>query len=244
MLGFESAQCGQQQKAAEFELHKPCATLAAVNNRDERQESRGVTKKVAREAGGILWPMATAFEPWEREWRESMPAPLGAASEYVVAHTYTNILIHALFGTKDRYPWLIPELQGEVFEYLGGTVNKLGGQSLLVNGASDHVHMLFVQPAALALADLMEKVKANSSGWIKRRWTRCRGFAWQTGYTAFSVSKSQVDRVREYIAGQEEHHRKVTFQEEVLAFLKKQGIAYDPKYLFNGRPDIAPMGLT
>jgi putative transposase len=150
-----------------------------------------------------------------------------------VAHTYTNILIHALFSTKDREAWLSAEMRDEIFDYLGGTVNKLRGQSLIVNGVSDHVHLLFVQPAALSLADLMEKVKANSSGWIKRRWTHCGGFAWQTGYTAFSVSKSQVDRVSEYIAGQEEHHKKVSFQEEVLAFLKKQGIVYDPKYLFN-----------
>ncbi|HEV2176256.1 MAG TPA: IS200/IS605 family transposase [Terriglobia bacterium] len=150
-----------------------------------------------------------------------------------MAHTYTNVIIHALFSTKDREPLLTPEVKTEMLDYLGGTVNKLGGQSLLVNGPADHVHMLFVQPAALSLADVMEKVKTNSSGWVKRRWTQSSGFAWQTGYTAFSVSKSQVGRVRDYIAGQEEHHRRVTFQEEVLAFLKKQGITYDPKYLFN-----------
>ena len=150
-----------------------------------------------------------------------------------MAHSYTNVLIHALFSTKDRYPWLNADVRSEIFPYLGGTVNKLGGQSLLVNGPADHVHMLFVHPAALSLADMLEKVKANSSGWVKRRWTRCRGFAWQTGYAAFSVSKSQVEQVRRYIAGQEEHHRRVGFQEEVLAIRKKQGIQYDPRYLFN-----------
>ncbi len=150
-----------------------------------------------------------------------------------MSHTYTNVIIHALFGTKDRRPLLNADVKSGLLDYLGGGVNKLGGQSLLVNGAADHVHMLFVQPAALSLADVMEKVKANSSGWFKRRWTQSRDFAWQTGYAAFSVSKSHVERVKQYIAGQEEHHRKISFQEEVLAFLKKQGIAYDPRYVFD-----------
>jgi putative transposase len=93
---------------------------------------------------------------------------------------------------------------------------------MLVNGVSDHVHLLFVQPAALSLADLMAKVKANSSGWVKRRWAGRREFGWQTGYAAFSVSKSQADRVKHYIAKQAEHHKRVSFQEEVLSFLKRQ----------------------
>jgi putative transposase len=150
-----------------------------------------------------------------------------------VAHTYTNILVHAMFSTKDRESWLSPEIRSEVFDYLGGTINKLRGQSLLVNGVADHVHLLFVQPAALSVADLMEKLKANSSGWVKRRWPDRRGFAWQTGYAAFSVSQSQAEQVRSYIATQEQHHKKMTFREEVLEFLKKQGIAYDVRYLFN-----------
>ena len=149
----------------------------------------------------------------------------------IVAHTYTNILIHALFSTKNRYPWLIAEVRDELFLYLGGTVNKLGGQSVLVNGAEDHVHMLLVQPPRLSLADLMEKVKANSSGWVKKRWPSRRAFAWQSGYTAFSVSKSHATQVKRYIANQQEHHRKLSFQEEVLAFLEKHGIAHDPHFV-------------
>ena len=149
-----------------------------------------------------------------------------------MSHTYTNILIHALFSTKDRQPWLISDIRDEVFSYLGGTVNELGGQSLLVNGPRDHVHMLFVQPRTLSIADLMEKVKANSSGWVKKRWPSMRYFGWQTGYGAFSGSKSHIEPVELYIRTQEEHHRKLSFQEELLAFLKKQGIEYDPRYVF------------
>jgi REP element-mobilizing transposase RayT len=149
-----------------------------------------------------------------------------------MAHTYTNILIHALFSTKDRQPWLDPGIREEVFCYLGGTLNELRGQSLLVNGPPDHVHMLLVQPRTLSIATVMEKVKANSSGWVKERWPDRHYFAWQTGYAAFSVSKSHVEQVKRYISNQEEHHRKVSFQEEVLTFLKKQGVEYDPRYVF------------
>jgi len=103
---------------------------------------------------------------------------------------------------------------------------------LLVNGPRDHVHMLFVQPRTLSIAALMEKVKSHSSGWVKERWPNQRHFAWQTGYAAFSVSKSQVEQVKRYVENQEEHHRKISFQEEVVAFLKKQGVEYDPRYVF------------
>ena len=149
-----------------------------------------------------------------------------------MSHTYTNILIHALFSTKDRQPSLSPEIRDETFRYLGGTINALGGQSLLVNGPRDHVHMLFLHPRTLSIADLMQKVKANSSGWVKDRWPARRHFGWQTGYAAFSVSKSHVDQVKRYIRNQEEHHRKISFIEEVVAFLDKHGVPYDPRYVF------------
>ena len=149
-----------------------------------------------------------------------------------MSHTYTNILIHALFSTKDRQPSLVPEIREETFSYLGSAINALGGQSLLVNGAHDHVHMLFAQPRTLSVADVMEKVKANSFGWVKERWPERRHFGWQAGYAAFSVSKSHVEQVKRYIRNQEEHHRKVSFIEEVVAFLDKHGVEYDPRYVF------------
>jgi len=99
-----------------------------------------------------------------------------------MAHTYTNILIHAIFSTKNRHPWLAPEIRDEVFRYLGGTLRELGGQSRLVSGPLDHVHMLFLQPRALSIATVMEKVKASSSRWVKKRWPERCSFGWQTGY--------------------------------------------------------------
>jgi len=98
---------------------------------------------------------------------------------------------------------------------------------VLINGPKDHVHLLFVLPARLALSDFMEKLKANSSKWAKGH---ARGFAWQTGYTAFSVSQSNLANVKAYIAKQDEHHRRRTYQEEVVALLTRHGIDFDARF--------------
>jgi putative transposase len=148
-------------------------------------------------------------------------------------HTYTNLLVHALFSTKGRKPLLGPEINTTLFSYMGGILTQLKCKPVLINGPSDHVHLLFVLPTTLCLADLMEKLKAGSSKWVKDKWPHRRGFTWQEGYTAFSVSQSNLEKVKDYIARQEEHHRKLTFQEEVLALLKKHGIDYDPRYIFD-----------
>lgn len=145
-----------------------------------------------------------------------------------MAHTYTNILIHALFSTKDREPLILREMRTDLYAYMGGIVINLRGKPLLINGTNDHVHLLFVLPARLALSDFMEKLKANSSKWAKER---ARRFAWQTGYAVFGVSQSKLEEVKSYIASQEDHHRKRTYQEEVIALLKKHGIDFDSRYV-------------
>ena len=150
-----------------------------------------------------------------------------------MAHTYTNLLIHALFSTKGRQPMLDSTLRARLFPYFAGIITRLKGRPVIINGPGDHVHLLFVLPATLPLADLMEKLKANSSKWVHEEFPDRAGFAWQTGYTAFSVSQSNLAAVKRYIAHQEQHHRKVTFQEEVLAFLKKHEIQYDPRFVFD-----------
>jgi len=148
-------------------------------------------------------------------------------------HTFTDILIHVLFSTREREPMLNPHLRTELFSYMGGILKRLGCQPLLTNGPSDHVHMLFVLPARLPLADVIEKVKANSSKWIHEHHASRQDFAWQQGYTAFSVSPSNRQRVLDYIARQEAHHRRRTFQQEVVAFLKKSGVPFDPRRVFD-----------
>ncbi|HTS13602.1 MAG TPA: transposase [Candidatus Limnocylindrales bacterium] len=147
-----------------------------------------------------------------------------------MSHSYTNILVHALFGTKDRGPWLAREWRPDLFSYMAGILKRLGAGPLTVGGVADHAHLLFVLPSELTIADAMEKVKANSSRWIHERSPSLRDFGWQTGYTAFSVSQSNVERVRHYIATQEAHHRKLTYREEVMALLRKHGIEPDPRF--------------
>lgn len=150
-----------------------------------------------------------------------------------MAHTYTNLLIHALWSTKGREPLLDAEIKPQLFAYMAGVLKRLGGKPLLLNGPRDQVHMLFVAPPTVALSELVKKIKANSSKWVHKQWPQRRSFGWQTGFTAFSVSHSQLPKVRKYIARQEEHHRRLTYQEEVLAFFNRQGIEYDPRFVFD-----------
>jgi putative transposase len=145
-----------------------------------------------------------------------------------MAHTFTSLLVHALFSTKDREPLIRSEIKSELYAYMGGIVKSLPGKPVLINGTNDHIHLLFVLPATLALSDFMEKLKANSSKWAKER---ARGFPWQTGYAAFGVSQSKLAEVKSYILSQDDHHRKRSYREEVIALLKRHGIDCDSRFV-------------
>ncbi len=149
-----------------------------------------------------------------------------------MAHTFTSLLTHIIFSTKDRVPALEPVLKQRLFPYMGGIFRELDATALLINGPADHVHVLAALPAKLAPAEVLNKVKSNSSSWVHKTFPEWPTFAWQTGYGAFSVSSSQKQIVLDYIANQEEHHRRVSFKEEFVAFLKKHEIEYDEKYLW------------
>lgn len=149
-----------------------------------------------------------------------------------MSHTHTNLLFHIVFSTKERVPMLDANLKPRLFAYMGGIIRELGGTALLTNGSADHVHILASLPAKLAVSEVVGKVKANTSGWVHREFSDRRSFGWQTGFAAFTVSHSQKRSVLEYIANQEEHHRKVSFQEEFRLFLKRHEIEYDEKYLW------------
>jgi putative transposase len=146
--------------------------------------------------------------------------------------SYTNLITHAVFSTKERYPFLSDlEVRSEVHAYLGGIVRGLKGTALTIGGVADHVHMLMVLPPTLAIADVMRGIKSNSSGWIHDRWRSLSKFRWQAKYAAFSVSRSAVERVGRYVEAQEEHHRHKTFEEELTELLEKHGVPYDGRYL-------------
>jgi len=146
--------------------------------------------------------------------------------------SYCNLLYHIVFSTKERYPWLNSEVAAEMHAYLGGAVRNLDGIALGVGGQPDHVHILAKLRQDVPLSKVIGELKANASRWMHKSFPEAAKFAWQTGYGAFSVSESQVSRVKQYIAGQEEHHRTMTFQEEFLAFLKKNRIEYDERYIW------------
>ena len=149
-----------------------------------------------------------------------------------MAHTYSDLLIHIVFSTKDRVPLLNSELKVRLFPYIGGIARELGAVALLINGPADHVHILVLLPTKLSVSELVGKIKANSSGWVHREFPDHGTFAWQAGYAAFPVSHSQKRAVLDYIANQEEHHRKVSFKDELIALLRKHQIEYDERYVF------------
>jgi putative transposase len=147
-----------------------------------------------------------------------------------LAQTCGNIVVHLIFSTELRLPLISPDIRSDLFAYLGGIVRELRGTALMINGTCDHVHMLIRIRPAQSIAELACVVKANSSGWIRKKGHK--EFAWQAGYGVFSVSESNVAAVTKYIAAQEEHHRKRSFQEEFVAFLKKNKVAYDERYIW------------
>ena len=148
-------------------------------------------------------------------------------------HALSNILVHLVFSTADRVPFLKDEkLRADMHHYLGGIVKHHGGNTIIVGGVADHVHLLFVQPKTMSLSELVRELKRGSSLWIKERKPALSEFAWQSGYGAFSTGQTEVDVVRDYITKQEEHHRTRTFQEEYRAFLKKYGVGYDERFLW------------
>jgi REP element-mobilizing transposase RayT len=149
-----------------------------------------------------------------------------------MAHTFTHLLTHIIFSTKDRRPLLDADLKLRLFPYLGGIIRAHDGKALIINGPADHVHILASLAAKHSLSNLMRELKADSSGWIHKNFPNQQMFAWQIGYGAFNVSHSSLVEVEKYIANQEEHHRKISFQEEFVAFLKRHEIEYDERFLW------------
>lgn len=150
-----------------------------------------------------------------------------------MSHTYTKLYTHIVFSTKHRFPFLTSELRPRLFSYMGGIIRQLDARPIHINGTADHVHILASLPARLAVSDVVRTVKANSSRWVHEEFPSHRKFAWQTGFGAFSVSRRDVESVTNYIANQEEHHHRKTFQDEFLNFLIEQGIEYDERYIWD-----------
>ncbi|HKR61086.1 MAG TPA: IS200/IS605 family transposase [Pyrinomonadaceae bacterium] len=148
-----------------------------------------------------------------------------------MSQSYTNLLYHLIFSTKNRQPIITPTYRPRLYDYIGGIIRGLGGRSLGIGGVSDHVHVCAKLPPERALSDVLRDLKANASGWLHDVFPELRDFCWQRGYAAFTVSQSNLVSVQHYIAGQEEHHKRVSFRDEFIHFLKANGIDYDDRYL-------------
>src|SRR5437667_10199791 len=146
--------------------------------------------------------------------------------------SYISAHFHCVFSTKERRPLIIPELRDRLWPFLGGIARQNKMKAIEIGGMEDHIHILLSLPSTIAIAKAMQLIKGGSSKWVHETFAEHRLFGWQKKYGAFSVSASHLDTVAQYIKGQEEHHRKVTFQEEFLALLKKHRIAFDERYLW------------
>jgi putative transposase len=146
-----------------------------------------------------------------------------------MGHSYTSNLIHLVFSTKDRTDIIRDELQPKLWAYMVGIGQNHGIELLATGGFNNHAHTLLSLPASMPLSKAVQTLKATSSRWMGEHGVR---FAWQEGFGAFSVSPTHVPRVKAYIHGQAEHHRKRTFEEEFVEMLHLAGIEYDPRYVF------------
>ena len=150
-----------------------------------------------------------------------------------MSHSFTSSLYHCAFSTKGRRRLITPALQSRLWPFMGGIARQNDMKALVIGGVEDHVHLLLSLPSTLAIAKAIQLVKGGSSKWVHDTFPEHRAFGWQEGYGAFSIGVSQTDRTIAYINSQADHHRKKTFQEEMLAILKRHGIQYDERYLWD-----------
>ena len=147
--------------------------------------------------------------------------------------TFTQIYIHLVFAVKNREAVIKSEFQEEVYKYMSGTINSMGHKALAINGMPDHIHVFLGLHPAMAISELVKELKRSSTNFINdKNWLPGK-FQWQTGFGGYSYSRSQIDFVINYIKNQKEHHKKRTFREEYMKFLKDYDIDFNPDFLFD-----------
>jgi putative transposase len=142
----------------------------------------------------------------------------------------SSILIHLVFSTKHREPYIGGEIEAELHKYLAATLRACDSPALLVGGDFDHIHSLFALARTWTVADIVKEVKASFSRWMK---TKVGDFQWQAGYGAFSIGQSNVAAVKNYIANQKEHHRRQSFQDEFRAMCRNYAVEFDERYVWD-----------
>lgn len=147
--------------------------------------------------------------------------------------TYSQLLLHFVFSTKGREPWISAEIADRLYPYIGGIVRAEKGVLICIGGVADHVHLYIRWRPDGSVSDLMRTVKSRSSKWVHDTFPQLATFAWQEGYSVFSVSKSGEEALKTYIAGQAEHHKREDFKSELLRVLSANGVEFDERYVFD-----------
>ena len=147
--------------------------------------------------------------------------------------TYSQLLLHVVFSTRSRTPWIATEVAERLYPYIGGIIRAEKGMLYDIGGVEDHIHMYLRWRPDGSVSDLLRTVKARSSKWVHETFPALREFAWQEGYSVFSVSKSQEEAVKKYLAGQAEHHKKQDFKSELLRLLRAHEVEFDERYVFD-----------
>ncbi len=152
----------------------------------------------------------------------------------VMSQSLSSVYLHLVFSTKERFPFLSDQnVRDEMHAFLGGIAKKRDCPPLCVGGVADHVHLLLRLGRGISQSEVVKELKRSSSLWIKERFPQILKFSWQAGYGAFSVSVSNLDSVRRYIEKQEDHHRRISFQDEFRSLLAKHGLSFDERYVWD-----------
>jgi putative transposase len=150
-----------------------------------------------------------------------------------MVQSLADIILHLVFSTKGRHPWIQPDIEKELYLYMCGVCRNHNSPVIKINGVADHVHVLLRLGKTVSISKLIAEMKSGSSQWIKTKGNDYSNFAWQAGYGGFSVSRRNLEVVEKYIARQKEHHQKITFKKELVTMLQLAQIPYDEKYLWD-----------
>lgn len=150
-----------------------------------------------------------------------------------MSQSLAQILVHLVFSTKNREPWLAEDIRDELHAYIGGIVENHKGTLIKSGSVADHIHLLIAHPRTTAPSELVQDIKTGSSKWLKTKGAKYANFHWQGGYGIFSISPSHRPALEKYIGNQAEHHQKVTFQEEYRRLLSRYEIAFDERYVWD-----------
>jgi len=150
-----------------------------------------------------------------------------------MAQSLANILLHVVFSTKQRRPWIDVDIETELFKYLATACRTLDCPTHAIGAADDHIHIACSLARTIPVSKLIQEIKQDSSKWTKSKGAKFADFAWQSGYGAFSIGQSQLDDLRAYIANQREHHRQITFQDEFRQICQRYNVELDERYAWD-----------